>query len=101
MIVEKVILTATEAAAMLGVSTQTVYGMLETGQLRGYRENEYTSWKIDEDALKECAHSREAEALERMRKNQAKKEKQEDIFRKKDGNSSKKDGDSFKKPKTS
>ena len=101
MTVEKLIHTATEAAAILGVSTQTVYGMLATGQLRGFRDNEYTAWKVHEDAIKDCARRREAEALARMEKESSEKENNDDIFRKEKGKSTKKGGKSPKKPSTS
>ena len=90
MIIDKLIFTATEAAAILGISTQTVYGLLEAGKLRGYKENEYSSWKITRDALQEYVCLREAEALERMAKMRKNPSKKEDIFREKTDNSSNK-----------
>lgn len=90
MIIDKLIFTATEAAAILGISTQTVYGLLEAGKLRGYKENEYSSWKITRDALQEYVCIREAEALERMEKIRKNPVSKEDIFKEKDGNSPKK-----------
>ena len=101
MLVEKTILTATEAAAMLGISTQTVYAALEAKELIGYKENEYTAWKIRDESVKRYACLREEKALERMRKNQFRQDKNEDISREKDENPSKKDDDSPKKPQTS
>ena len=90
MIIDKLIFTATEAAAILGVSTQTVYALLEVGKLRGYKENEYSSWKITRDALQEYVCIREAEALERMEKIRKNAVNKEDIFKEKDGKSPKK-----------
>ena len=90
MIIDKLIFTATEAAAILGISTQTVYGLLEMGKLRGYKENEYSSWKITRDALQEYVCIREAEALERMEKMRKNPVNKEDIFKEKDGNPPKK-----------
>ncbi len=87
MIIDKLIFTATEAAAILGISTQTVYGLLEVGKLRGYKENEYSSWKITRDALQEYVCLREAEALERMEKMRRNPAKKQDVFRNKDDNS--------------
>lgn len=101
MLVEKNILTATEAAAMLGISTQTVYAALETKELIGFKENEYSAWKIREESVKKYACLREEKALERMRKNQSRQDKSEDIFREKGENLLKKDDDSPKKPQTS
>ena len=90
MIIDKLIFTATEAASILGLSTQTVYGLLETGELRGYKENEYSSWKITRDALAEYVTLREAAALERMEKMRKNAVKKEGVFQNKDSNSPKK-----------
>lgn len=87
MIIDKLIFTATEAAAILGISTQTVYGLLESGKLRGYKENEYSSWKITRDALQEYVCLRETEALERMEKMRRNPAKKHDSFSKMGDNS--------------
>ncbi len=83
MIFEKLFHTATEAAAILNVSTQTVYGLLESGKLRGFKDNPYSSWKITEEAIGDYARQREAEGLEKMRIYQ---EKMRINGRKKDSN---------------
>lgn len=46
MLVEKFILTPTEAAAMLGYSTQTIYGYIRNGLLKAYRDQGHRSLKI-------------------------------------------------------
>ncbi len=47
MLIEKRILTPTEVAAMLGYSTQTIYGYIRDGLLKAYRDAGHRSLKID------------------------------------------------------
>lgn len=51
--VYKVILTATEAAAALGYSTQTIYKYIHDGKLPAYREPGHRAYQIAYDDLKD------------------------------------------------
>lgn len=53
-------LTAKEVASIFRVSTQTVYRMLKTGTLRGYKVNvsgsNYGMWRVTKDELERFVH---------------------------------------------
>ena len=49
----KLILTATEAAATIGYSTQTIYKYIRTGKLPAYREPGHRAYQIAYDDLKD------------------------------------------------
>ena len=46
MLIDKIILTPTEAAAALGYSTQTIYGYIRNGLLKACRDPGHRSLKI-------------------------------------------------------
>lgn len=55
MLIEKYDLTATEAAAALGLSTNTIYALLASGKLRGYKLPGHNSWRIPSEEVKAFA----------------------------------------------
>jgi len=51
MIINKVVFYASEAAAMLGYSTHTVYHLIHTGQLQAFRDKGRKTWRIPESSI--------------------------------------------------
>lgn len=68
--IDKRVLSATEAAVSLGVSTQTVYVYIASGRLAGFKFSGHNAWRITEEALMDFIRRQEIEGLEKMRKNQ-------------------------------
>lgn len=51
MIINKVVFYASEAAAMLGYSTHTIYHLIHTGQLQAFRDKGRNAWRIPESSI--------------------------------------------------
>ena len=51
MIINKVVFYASEAAAMLGYSTHTIYHLIHTGQLQAFRDKGRKIWRIPESSI--------------------------------------------------
>lgn len=51
MIINKIVFYASEAAAMLGYSTHTVYHLIHTGQLQAFRDKGQKAWRIPESSI--------------------------------------------------
>ena len=68
--IDKRVLSATEAAVSLGVSTQTVYVYIASGRLDGFKFSGHNAWRITEEALMDFIRRQERDGLEEMRKNQ-------------------------------
>ena len=62
---EKLILTAEEAAKALGTRSDTVRAMLKNGEIPAYREG--TNWKIPRTLLQQYVEKRALEETEERR----------------------------------
>ena len=64
MMINKMVFFASEAAALLGYSTHTVYHLIHTGQLQAFRDEGRKAWRIPENAiiayLNACTAQKEA-----------------------------------------
>lgn len=58
MIIEKNILTVSEAACVLSCSTQCVYRLIHTHALRAYKDAAGRPWRIPESCIKDYVASR-------------------------------------------
>ena len=58
MMINKVVFFASEAAALLGYSTHTVYHLIHSGQLPAFREDGHKTWRIPESSIQAFLDSR-------------------------------------------
>lgn len=58
MIIEKNILTVSEAACVLSCSTQCVYRLIHSNALRAYKDAAGRPWRIPESCIKDYVASR-------------------------------------------
>lgn len=49
--VNKSVIFASEAAALLGMSVQRVYGLIHSGELPAYKELDSRAWKIPAESV--------------------------------------------------
>ena len=61
MIINKLVFYASEAAAMLGYSTHTVYHLIHTGQLQAFRDEGRKTWRIPESSIIAYLNARTAQ----------------------------------------
>ena len=52
MLINKTVLFASEAAAVLGYSTHTIYQLIHQGKLPAFREEGHKAWRIPESSIK-------------------------------------------------
>ena len=60
-IINKLVFYASEAAAMLGYSTHTVYYLIHTGQLQAFRDEGRKTWRIPESSIIAYLNARTAQ----------------------------------------
>lgn len=53
MLINKTVLYVSEAAALLGCSSQYIYHLIHTGKLAAYKDEGARAWKIPEEAIKQ------------------------------------------------
>lgn len=53
MLINKNVLYVSEAAALLGCSSQYIYHLIHTGKLAAYKDEGTRAWKIPEEAIKQ------------------------------------------------
>ena len=51
MLINKTVFFASEAAALLGYSTHTVYQLIHQGKLGAFREEGHKAWRIPESSI--------------------------------------------------
>ena len=51
MTITKCVLFVSEAATMLGCSSQTIYHLIHTNQLEAYKDEGHNTWRIPEAAI--------------------------------------------------
>ena len=61
MVINKMVFYASEAAAMLGYSTHTVYQLIHTGQLQAFRDEGRKTWRIPESSIMAYLNTRMAQ----------------------------------------
>lgn len=61
MIINKVVFYASEAAAMLGYSTHTIYHLIHIGQLQAFRDKGRKTWRIPESSIVAYLNTRMAQ----------------------------------------
>ncbi len=49
--VNKSVIFASEAATLLGMSVQRVYGLIHSGELPAYKEKDSHAWKIPAESI--------------------------------------------------
>ncbi len=67
MIIDKCILTAAEVAAALGCSANTVYKLLATGELHGYKYSGHNAWQIPSMEVEAFARRQMEEMAKNMK----------------------------------
>lgn len=53
MLINKAVLYVSEAAALLGCSSQYIYHLIHTGNLAAYKDEGTRAWKIPEESIKQ------------------------------------------------
>lgn len=60
--VNKSVIFASEAATLLGMSVQRVYGLIHSGKLPAYKEKDSHAWKIPAESIENYIREQMKEA---------------------------------------